>query len=86
MKFIAKPVVIEAVQYLGPASLDEMTKTWEREFKVHNHGVENNICGLVWCSKTDWIIKGIEGEFYSCKDSFFRQRFDQIFENKESGE
>lgn len=34
--------------------------------------------GPMMASVGDWIIKGIEGEFYPCKDSVFRNKYEPV--------
>ena len=82
MKFVSKPVVIEAFR-LGidnypdwfiakPISLDETTN----EF----HSLIRTLEGNMKANEGDWIIKGTEGELYPCKDSVFRKKYVQIFD------
>ena len=84
-KYVKKPIVIEAVQYngnnvqeilnfcggtavVGILSLSEITiKTLE---------------GPLHVSDGDFIIKGVEGEFYPCKPDIFEKTYD-VVENAE---
>jgi len=34
--------------------------------------------GAMWVDPGDWIIKGVEGEFYPCKPSVFDQTYEPI--------
>lgn len=34
--------------------------------------------GTMELRKGDWLIKGIEGEFYPCKDLIFRASYDEV--------
>lgn len=36
--------------------------------------------GFSTCNPGDWIIKGVEGEFYSCKDSVFQKTHEKVIE------
>jgi len=83
MKFRKKPVVIEAIKWDGTLftlkqlqSMGMETTSYEADyFRL------NGISGLV--IKTlegqhiadfgDWIIKGVQGEFYPCKPDIFEQ-------------
>lgn len=75
--FRKKPVVIEAVQ-LTPHNIEEVTQ-WC-----------GGVCGLVsvaiptlegnmiaWGDKGDWIIKGVAGEFYPCRDEIFTATYEE---------
>ena len=77
MKFRKKPVVIEAVQWTG-ANVDEVlgfivTKGSARR----GLGDERNALfidtleGTMRADASDWIIKGVKGEFYPCKPDIF---------------
>lgn len=60
---------INCVDYKSPfktTRLEAMIKTLEGEM----HAIEG-----------DWIIKGVNGEFYSCKDDIFRKTYDIIDDN-----
>ena len=32
--------------------------------------------GLHWANEGDWIIRGVQGEFYPCKDAIFRETYE----------
>ena len=80
-KFRKKPVVIEAVQYNGKnglkllswAGMVEMEEDFLGEF-VEIHTLE----GVMKCSKGDWLIKGVQGEFYPIKDDIFKQTYEAV--------
>ena len=38
----------------------------------------NNHSGTVFVRDGDWIIKGIEGEFYSCKPDIFEATYEKV--------
>lgn len=81
IQFRKKPVVIEARQFLGPFSIDEMVEDWGEAFaKVHSFG--NGVLriyideGFLYPAVGDWVIKGVAGEFYSCKDDVFAATYE----------
>lgn len=65
-------ITIKSISYLDHhlkmprVRLEAMIKTLEGEM----HAIEG-----------DWIIKGVNGEFYSCKDDIFRKTYDIIDDN-----
>lgn len=82
-KFRKKPVVIEAVQYDGNfRCLDVFPISEVGKIKVSKK--ENgDAClkiptleGDMIASIGDWIIKGINGEFYPCKPDIFEKTYD----------
>lgn len=36
--------------------------------------------GKMRVSDGDWVIQGVKGEFYPCKDEIFRETYDEDFE------
>lgn len=81
MLFRKKPVVIEAIKYMGPYSADEMQEAWGQPFveaTVIGHGVMSikTLEGILYPAIGDWIIKGVKGEFYPCKPDIFAATYD----------
>lgn len=87
MKYIKKPVVIEAFQ-LDERGLVAEEWFWDavsrNDIIIHDFGKWND--GPVWCEiKTlegimvakagDYIIKGIKGEIYPCKPDIFEETY-----------
>ena len=79
MKFVKKPVIIEALQWTGD------NFNFVREFVGHErpiHQMGDNkigICtleGVMEASVNDWIIKGVKGEFYPCKPDIFKMTYE----------
>lgn len=75
MKFRKKPVVIEAYQFLewSPSCLGVCSGGSEIEYP-HIHTLE----GILKVSVGDWIIKGINGEFYPCKPNIFEKTYEAV--------
>ena len=83
MKFRKKPVVIEAVQWHG------IPDDWGPEHELHGvltfEPPADDPCVLIKTLEGDmevipgdWIIKGVEGEFYPCKPHIFEQTYEQV--------
>lgn len=77
-------LIIEAMQFTGGFSYDEMTVEWGERFTnvAHYHPKMNCIDidtleGNDVANIGDWIIKGIsvKGEFYSCKPDIFEKTY-----------
>jgi hypothetical protein len=54
-----------------------------RDFKVHGEQAPFGIAiqtleGVMVASPDDWIIRGIQGEFYPCKPDIFEQTYEAI--------
>ena len=82
-KYRKKPVVIEAFRWEGPGD-DESLKDWVEGFPYDGNqltivGLRSNgqlpFCltmeGKMTVSPGDWIIRGVQGEFYPCKPDIF---------------
>lgn len=89
MKYRKKPVVIEAIQWNGD-NLNEIKEfvgesldysiidtAWEVGkgapyvlMKIHTLEGDHE------CTKGDYIIKGVQGEFYPCKPDIFEQTYE----------
>ena len=88
-RYVKKPIVIEAVQYDGNfRCLDIFSINDVGNFKL---GKEEDgspylliptLEGDIKCSKGDYVIKGIQGEYYPCKPDIFEKTYD-VVENAE---
>jgi hypothetical protein len=85
MKYRKKPVVIEAVQWTGEntAEVDEFTNS---KFG-YQLGTDNvlRVCidtleGTMLANPGDYIIKGVNGEFYPCKPDVFAKTYEPVEE------
>ena len=51
---------------------------------MHNHGWIDTLEGGHIVCPTDWIIKGIKGEFYPCKPDIFEATYEEVEDGKKS--
>lgn len=83
-KYRKKPVEIEAVQWTGD-NLAELRKM-DGFNSVHTcFGGRLNIKtleGMMFASVGDYIIKGVQGEFYPCKPDIFEQTYEEVKDGK----
>lgn len=89
MKYRKKPVVIEAIQWNG-VNLEEVTRfvgnslnyricdtAWEVGKGVPHVFMEiSTLEGNMQVTKGDYIIKGVNGEFYPCKPDIFEKTYE----------
>lgn len=75
MKYVKRPVVIEAFRY-GVAG--ESYPSWFNDAVIEgriicfkNHAVISTLEGDMLAHKGDYIIKGVAGEIYPCKPDIF---------------
>lgn len=76
--FRKKPVVIEAVQWDGH-NIQDMHDFMQSSRINYNGAGELYIPtleGEMTASPGDWIIKGVNGEFYPCKPDIFLKTYD----------
>lgn len=86
-KYRKKPVVIEAVQWTGE-NFEEIQKMLinadeNRVIMPHPNEDDDSLLivtleGEMRADKGDYIIKGIQGEFYPCKPEIFAQTYEKV--------
>ena len=91
MKFRKKLVVIDAIknegtwppiiafmdQFLGPSGMhfqpgQEAPIARDNDGSLKIHTLE----GTMLCNVGDWLIRGVEGEFYPCKPGIFEATYE----------
>lgn len=78
MRYRKKPVVIEAIRFTG-ANYEEI-----REFIGQNTPSSDlsivipTLEGNMVAQKGDYIIKGVQGEFYPCKPDIFAETYELV--------
>lgn len=80
--YTKKPVTIEAVQWDGSSLASRRIESWSEGAVVFTQNalgeghlevvtLEGTMSAFVY----DWIIKGVNGEFYPCKDDIFKKTY-----------
>lgn len=80
--FKKKPLVISAEQWWPGKMIDGVVS----DYSKCNHGTErerelphvHTLEGPLLVSPGDWIITGVKGEKYPCKDDVFRATYDEV--------
>lgn len=89
MKFIKKPVVIEAVQLKIDNYIDDVFPFLVREEGGLTRATIHMLCddgsviirtleGEMTASIGDWIIRGVNGEHYPCKPDIFEKTYENV--------
>jgi hypothetical protein len=85
MKYRKKPVVIEAVQYDGNFRCLDIFSINEVSHFIVSKDVNNKQCikiptleGEMIASIGDYIIRGVQGEFYPCKPDIFELTYEKV--------
>ncbi|WNM50796.1 hypothetical protein Alsa2_CDS0182 [Staphylococcus phage Alsa_2] len=78
---VKKPVKVEVMQYTGTDSLPELL-LWIGS-KASYNGIKNQLLietleGTMVASLSDYIVKGVHGEFYPVKESIFNETYDIV--------
>jgi hypothetical protein len=82
-KYKKKPVIIEAVQWLGSnyREIQEFAKGSSRDLSREQREkqlVISTLEGDMLANLNDYIIKGIKGELYPCKPDVFEMTYEEI--------
>lgn len=94
MEYTTKQVTIEALQWDGNNHKEILQ--WYGEYDAAMESIEffnekadvenpssleiRTLEGLMRANKGDYIIKGLEGEFYPCKASIFEKKYEKVEE------
>jgi hypothetical protein len=74
MKYRKKPVVIDAEQWVGSNLNDDDSMFQSPKVVIKEDGSEFIVAtleGTMTGQKGDWLIKGLKGEFYPCRNDIF---------------
>lgn len=88
MKYRKKPLVIEAFHFTDnePKTLIELQEFMDKDVSISYKNPEKPILkietleGIIDASIGDYIIKGINGEFYPCKPDIFKITYEKVEE------
>jgi len=78
MKYVKKPIIIEAIQWDGMNGNDVVDFCCDARLKNNDNGLTLSIPTLegdMIANWNDWIIKGINCEFYPCKPDIFEKTY-----------
>jgi hypothetical protein len=79
-RYRKKPVIIEAIRLTGATSDEEIIEflgdaTYEYdEAAIYIHTLE----GVMRADVGDWIIRGVKGELYPCKQDIFEATYEEV--------
>jgi hypothetical protein len=82
MKYRKKPVVIEAYMFAGGKQEPGFPAGWITcQYSISDDGEFLSIQtleGIMKADKGDFIIKGVNGEFYPCKPDIFEKTYEAV--------
>lgn len=78
MKFRKKPVEVEAMCYTRNGLEAEFVANWCGGEQTDNGLIIHTLEGDHFADYGDWIIRGVQGEFYPCKPDIFVMTYEPI--------
>jgi hypothetical protein len=79
MKYRKKPMVIEAVKYTGENG-KEIISFCGSCYKGVGGLYIKTLEGVMKAAPGDFVIKGVNGEFYPCKPDIFMKTYEEVAE------
>lgn len=85
MKFRKKPVIIEAIKFNGYnwrecyQFMDNKIANFDEPgFAIQETLTIDTLEGKMIASIGDWIIRGVNGEYYPCKPDIFDKTYEEV--------
>lgn len=87
MRYRKKPVEIEAMQFLSTRSAEAIVRWMGTPPGFANIEPATGAClsidiktleGTMRADRGDWIIRGVQGEFYPCKPDIFEATYEAV--------
>ena len=88
MRFVKKPIEIEATQWFKLGDHPEVRKpvdtanaNWSEDLQELPHGslgMIDTLEGAMYVTPGDWIITGVKGEHYPCKPDIFEMTYEAV--------
>lgn len=95
-KYRKKPVVVEAIQWTG-SNLEEirnfvgndLIENYIKHFDIERTLIKQTLAGIaintlegtIIVNYGDYIIKGVNNEFYPCKPDIFKQTYEEVIDD-----
>lgn len=93
MRYVSKPIQIDAMRLTTLNAIEVMAWMTNSGYGLSSRAVQetlrvnfdrsifiDTLKGTMKATPGDWIIRGTEGEFYPCKDSVFRRKYELLNE------
>lgn len=95
-KYRKKPIVVEAIQWTG-SNLEEirnfvgndLIENYIKHFDIERTLIKQTLAGIaintlegtIIVNYGDYIIKGVNNEFYPCKPDIFKQTYEEVIDD-----
>ncbi len=83
-KFRKRPVVVEAMRNDGTTRQADAIRAWSGD-KLQDHWTNrqtefyvDTLEGRMTAVVGDWIIRGVQGEYYPCKPDIFEETYEPV--------
>lgn len=91
MKFRKKPVIVDAIQFTGEDNLEEVLEFVKNVKSITTSSRKPGVAPTIFitiptlegdmrASVGDWIICGVQGEYYPCKPDIFEATYEAVIE------
>lgn len=82
MKYRKRPVEVEAIRWTGQnvSEIGDFTgghRTVAYDATSHSLFVAT-LGGQVRCAAGDWLVRGVGGDYYPCKDAAFEETYEAL--------
>jgi hypothetical protein len=84
-RFVKKPVVVDVIQYQGvviECLKNDMRIKWNGDELPNDDIAIHTVDGVEVCHKGDYIIRGNQGELYTCPSSVFETDYERAPQRK----
>lgn len=82
-RYRKKPVVVEALRYVPGETCQDVAafmgvEHHEADCYDDAEWIISTLEGEMVASPGDWVIKGVQGEFYPCKPDIFEATYEEV--------
>ena len=77
-KYCKKPVVIEAEQWWPGKHVDGVEGNWDNNPMMSGTYTIRTLEGRLTVSPGNWIITGVKGEKYPCREDIFEMTYEPV--------
>lgn len=81
--FVKKPIQVQAIQWTGDnyEELVDFVGNVMFPYSFKDEVIIETLEGEVIASRSDWIIRGIDGKFYLCDPDIFEKTYEEVKNN-----
>ena len=85
-RFRKLPIEVDALRWTGDNAIQTALFLRNVNWQFTHKGINiDTLEGTMLASEGDWIIKGVLGEYYPCKDAVFTLTYEEIDNERKPG-